>query len=280
MSGGYPRYPNDGPYSSNNDPYNRTGTPSSRNNGHGPQQPQQQYAHGQQRPYAPLDMAAASSYSVNAPSVYAPGHEQMVSGGGDGGGYDMYDDGERSPLTANAQPLAGTGYPPSMMGASTASLHHQNSMNGSNHGGQYQNIHPGASTPGFLKHDPYGYSGNDNGYDNLAPHVGFTRPSYPGRHDTADSEADWQKRARMPTRGKTTKVKLTKQGNFVHEYPVPNPIINSVEAKWRAMCECGKELFFETRLAGLAGRNSICSELISRNTFFCFAQPSQQSLRT
>lgn len=169
-------------------------------------------------------MAAASSYSVNAPS-YAPGHEQLISGG-----YDMYDDGERSPLTANAQPLAG--YPPSMMGASTASLHHSNSNN--NHGQAYSNIHPGASTPAFLNHDPYG---NNEDYSANAPHVGFSRPAYPGRASTVDSEVEWQKRARMPTRGKTTKVKLGKQGNFIHEYPVPNPIINSVEAKWRAMCE-------------------------------------------
>jgi hypothetical protein len=204
MASGYPRYPNDGPYQPSN-------TPSNDVYGRSNRQQQQPYDHA----------ASPANYGGNTPSTYAPGHEHIVGGGGY---VDMYEDGERSPLTANAQHIAG--YPPSMMSASTTTLNHQPSQG-------YQNIHPGASTPGFLKHDPYGPQ-DDYG---TSPHVGFSRPSYPARTSTADSEAEWQKRARMPTRGKTTKVKLTKQGNFVHEYPVPNPIVNSVEAKWRASCE-------------------------------------------
>jgi chitin synthase len=155
--------------------------------------------------YGQLDMAGASTYSVNQAGQQQHAHFADPSQVNLHDTSYHYDDGERSPLTANAAHPAGA-YPP---------IHHQ---------------------PSFLKADPYGAPGGPNDHDFLPP-AGFSdRPQYGSR---ANSDAEWQKRARMPTRGKTTKIKL-KQGNFVHEYPVPSPIRNSVEAKWMAMCELGK----------------------------------------
>lgn len=141
-------------------------------------------------------------------------HDQQI---GADGIVDMYDEGERSPLTANAQYPAG--YPPI--------------------------VH---SQPTFLGKDPYyhGYSNGNGGTQSMdyLPPAGFNtpgtrpdgRPGFSHQTSRAESDIEWQKRARMPTRGKTTKVKL-RQGNFIHEYPVPSPIRNSVEAKWMTMGE-------------------------------------------
>ena len=187
------------------------------------QQQHRAYGHPQSAPYAAV--GNASTYSVNNGST--PGFDLSAGQGGAGMGYhDMYDDGERSPLTANAQGFAG--YPPS------------------HGGGGGPNSHPGmmnASQPSLLAKDPYNVNGqHGNGYEipqdyPLVPPAGFgaMRPSY-SPSGRADSDVEWQKRARMPTRGKTTRIKLTNEGNFIHEYPVPGPVRNSVEAKWMAMC--------------------------------------------
>jgi hypothetical protein len=133
-------------------------------------------------------------------------------------------------LTANAHPFAG--YPPSI--GNGGAVHP--ATNGYNHPDL------NASQASFLGKDPYQHP---TGYEipqdyPLVPPAGFTtsiRPNYSGR---ADSDAEWQRRARMPTRGKTTRIKLTNEGNFSHDYPVPGPVRNSVEAKWMAMCACGR----------------------------------------
>jgi len=152
--------------------------------------------------YGQLDMAAASTYSVNQGGQQHAHFADPSQVNLHDTSY-HYDDGERSPLAANAAHPAGA-YPP---------IHHQ---------------------PSFLKADPYGPPPNDHDF---MPPAGFSdRPQYGSR---ANSDAEWQRRARMPTRGKTTKIKL-KQGHFVHEYPVPSPIKNSVEAKWMAMSK-GRE---------------------------------------
>lgn len=174
----------------------------------------------------------ASTYSVDAGGHYDDGRGHSPFAGAplnttiSGGHGDLYDDGERSPLAANAQHPAGAGagigYPP-------AGQQQQ-------HQGQQHSMHPTfiqQQQPSFLKQEPYGYGGASNEY---LPPAGFYPNRAESNYSRADSDAEWQRRARMPTRGKTTKIKL-KQGNFVHEYPVPNPIRNSVEAKWMAMCE-------------------------------------------
>lgn len=161
-------------------------------------QGQQQYA-----PVAHLDLAGQSSYTLTDNGAI----------GGNGMGYDdhAYDDGEKSPLTAHAQPMAGGGfYPPQQQG-----------YNNSN---------------SYLDKDPYAASQND--LNNYMPAAGFARPGFGGRNSSyseAPSDVEWQKRARMPTRGKTVKVPLTSEGNFIMEHPVPNPVRNAVEAKWMAM---------------------------------------------
>ena len=178
---------------------------------------QQQQQQGYGGPYGrPGDVNGASTYSVNNDGLLAHHADDHGQHAGDPGMADMYDDGERSPLTANAQYPAG--YPPHF-----------------DHG-----LHSQAS---FLGKDPYMHEGNglaqSMGY--LPPagfnDAGFARPGYSTQNSRTDSDVEWQRRARMPTRGKTTKIKL-KQGNFIHEYPVPSPIRNSVEAKWMTMCEC------------------------------------------
>lgn len=211
------------------------------------QQPQQQYSqyddHYYQHagPYGAVD-ANASSYSV----VNASGLD--LSAGQRGGHQqdqqhfaDMYDDGERSPLTAHAQPFAG--YPPASNGG------------GGNNAGYNHHPDVNASQPSFMAKDPYGnasgHGGPATGYEipqdyPLVPHPNsMMRPNYSMSSGSADSDVEWQRRARMPTRGKTTRIKLTTQGNFIHEYPVPGPIRNSVEAKWMAMCKRGSSHWSE-----------------------------------
>lgn len=166
--------------------------------------------------YAPvgnLDLAGQSNYSFNDSSNAYP-HP----------GTEMYEDGEHSPLTANAAAPAGR-YPPQMQQHQLSALGQHPSFN--------------ASQASFLKEDPYSMSHHQS--TDYLPPAGFSastdgRP-YNGRQSSTNSDAEWQRRARMPTRGKTMKVKLGKQGNFVHDYPVPGPIRNSVEAKWLAMGE-------------------------------------------
>ncbi|EIW67254.1 hypothetical protein TREMEDRAFT_33680 [Tremella mesenterica DSM 1558] len=50
---------------------------------------------------------------------------------------------------------------------------------------------------------------------------------------TPSAGLDFIRRQTMPKRGATTRrVKLTREGNWVNEYPVPTPISSAVEAKW------------------------------------------------
>lgn len=225
-------------------------------NGYGHQQQQQQYPQHQQGPvndgyddggsYYPQQQGPYASVGGN-PSTYSV---NTAGGGGNGHGHamgmghgdvtssyaDMYDDGERSPLTANAQNFAG--YPP---------VDHNQ--------GQGGYVHPGAgslpSQPSYLSKDPYGAGGYASTTQDYLPPAGFAGARPGGlqhRASSANSDAEWQKRARMPTRGKTTKIKLTTQGTLSHDYPVPGPIKNSVEAKWLAMCA-----FYASPLSATAG---------------------------
>ena len=205
-------------------------------NGYGQQQRQQGPMHDgyddggsyypqQQGPYASVG-GNPSTYSVNtAGGGNGHGHAMGMGHGDVTSSYaDMYDDGERSPLTANAQNFAG--YPP---------VDHNQGQGGF--------VHPGAgslaSQPSYLSKDPYGAGGYASTTQDSLPPAGFAGARPGGlehRASSANSDAEWQRRARMPTRGKTTKIKLTTQGTLSHDYPVPGPIKNSVEAKWLAMC--------------------------------------------
>ncbi|ORY35546.1 hypothetical protein BCR39DRAFT_19454 [Naematelia encephala] len=69
----------------------------------------------------------------------------------------------------------------------------------------------GSPTP-FLASDPYGR---------------------PPSVLSSGSGADFIRRQTIPKRGATTRrVKLTNEGNWVNEYPVPRPILTAVEPKW------------------------------------------------
>lgn len=218
-------------------------------NGEDDQQHHGYYPNSAASPYAPVEDPNASTYSFNAAGTpgafhdpynhYNHNHPSSVDVSGT---YGSYEDGERSPLTAHAAPLAGQqqqqqgyqqqSYPPAPSSAPSPFRPYDPAS---------QQQHPSPHHhPSFLKHDPYGYSHPSSMMDssyNLPP-AGFSAAAASARPPSsrADSELDWQRRARMPTRGKTMKVKLT-QGNFVNDYPVPNPIKNSVEAKWLAGCE-------------------------------------------
>lgn len=59
--------------------------------------------------------------------------------------------------------------------------------------------------------------------------------AYGDEYSLAGSEstdAAWARRQTI-RRGKTKKIKLT-NGNFVNEYPVPDPIVDAVEEKYRS----------------------------------------------
>ena len=68
--------------------------------------------------------------------------------------------------------------------------------------------------------DPSGYGDFDPG-----------RPGSSMSMSTNGVESAWRRRQTIK-RGVTRKVKLT-HGNFIAEYPVPTPIFNAVEAKWK-----------------------------------------------
>jgi chitin synthase len=59
------------------------------------------------------------------------------------------------------------------------------------------------------------------------------RPASVFSTSTNPVESAWRRRQTIK-RGVTRKVKLT-NGNFIAEYPVPTPIHNAVEAKWKSV---------------------------------------------
>ncbi|ORY81796.1 family 2 glycosyltransferase [Leucosporidium creatinivorum] len=68
------------------------------------------------------------------------------------------------------------------------------------------------------------------------------------RPDSAQSEAEWRRRAGPLARGATRKVKLTRQGHFIAEYPVPDAIKNSQERRWLEMSKAaGRTEFTHVR---------------------------------
>ncbi|KAH9811369.1 family 2 glycosyltransferase [Melampsora americana] len=115
--------------------------------------------------------------------------------------------------------------------------------------GDYSNEEIPLKSRGFTEHAPVGGFKVDGPGDGAYPPdidpvktFGFPIPSFSGNDDdTADSQYSsatnlyrsqtsaeaWGKRQRInPNRAKTIKVKL-QQGNFVHEYPVPTPVLNA-----------------------------------------------------
>ncbi|EKM80319.1 hypothetical protein AGABI1DRAFT_113517 [Agaricus bisporus var. burnettii JB137-S8] len=63
-------------------------------------------------------------------------------------------------------------------------------------------------------------------------HIHPGRPSSVVSTSTNGVDSAWRRRQTIK-RGVTRKVKLT-QGNFIAEYPVPTPILNAVEDKWKS----------------------------------------------
>lgn len=81
----------------------------------------------------------------------------------------------------------------------------------------------GSFTGGFYPPQPL----DPNGYGDFDP----GRPGSVISASTNGIESAWRRRQTIK-RGVTRKVKLT-HGNFIAEYPVPTPIFNAAEAKWK-----------------------------------------------
>lgn len=56
---------------------------------------------------------------------------------------------------------------------------------------------------------------------------------HPGLSTMPSSGSDFIRRQTLPKRGATVKrVKLTREGNWVNEYPVPRPVSSAIEGKY------------------------------------------------
>ena len=120
------------------------------------------------------------------------------------GGHDNYDDDdyvEKQPLNAGGS-FTGGFYPP-----------------------QYVvfDLHPPSPSADMFARRPL----DPNGYGDFDP----GRPGSVMSASTNGVESAWRRRQTIK-RGVTRKVKLT-HGNFIAEYPVPTPIFNAAEAKWK-----------------------------------------------
>ena len=63
------------------------------------------------------------------------------------------------------------------------------------------------------------------------PYGSVGRPGSIISTSSGNSDMAWQRRQTIK-RGLTRKVKLV-QGHFINEYPVPTPVLNAIEPKWR-----------------------------------------------
>jgi len=84
-------------------------------------------------------------------------------------------------------------------------------------------LHPPSPSADMFAHRPL----DPNGYGDFDP----GRPGSVISASTNGIESAWRRRQTIK-RGVTRKVKLT-HGNFIAEYPVPTPIFNAAEAKWK-----------------------------------------------
>ena len=184
------------------------------------------YGYGQPQgsPHTSNPMYQAAPLNPSQPHLMSPPNnngQQVYGYNGGSPAHEVYDEGERSPLTAHPQPISGYPHQGGFNGpaaASNAALHQHGDNNSAfyppNHSSN--NVYTpyseaGASDGGYIKEDPYAQQTNYAGVG------GFSRPQFSHQASVGgNSDAEWQRRAQPLTRGKTTKVKLTK-GNWVQE---------------------------------------------------------------